>query len=135
MATAPATAPQAEDAILNAEDIAGLDLVDTELVVLSACETALGTNQVGEGVYGLQRAFMVAGGRTLVMSLWKVPDTETQKLMANFYQRIKAGEERAEALYKAKLAMKEDYPDPFFWGAFICQGDPAATFSWPAARK
>jgi CHAT domain-containing protein len=68
---------------------------------------------------------VLAGAKTLVMSLWKVPDQQTRELMADFYRRILAGEPRAEALRQAQLAMKKKYPDPFYWGAFICQGDPS----------
>ncbi len=117
-------AAQAEDGLLTAEDVTGLDLLDTELVVLSACETGLGQVHVGEGVFGLRRAFVLAGAKTLVMSLWKVPDQQTQELMVDFYQRILAGEPRAEALRQAQLALKSRYPDPRDWGAFICQGEP-----------
>jgi CHAT domain-containing protein/tetratricopeptide (TPR) repeat protein len=128
------TPPEAaEDGLLTAEDVSGLDLLATELVVLSACETGLGQVQVGEGVFGLRRAFMLAGARTLVMSLWKVPDEQTQELMVDFYQRLQAGEGRAEALRQTQLAMKAKYPDPYFWGAFICQGDPAPLTILPAA--
>ena len=115
---------EAEDGILTAEDVSGLDLLGTKLVVLSACETGLGEVQVGEGVFGLRRAFVMAGAKTLIMSLWKVPDRQTQELMEDFYQRILAGEARAEALRQAQLAMKAKYPEPLYWGAFICQGDP-----------
>jgi CHAT domain-containing protein len=59
------------------------------------------------------------------MSLWKVPDDQTRELMEHFYRRLLAGEGRAEALRQAQLAMKEKYPEPFYWGAFICQGDPS----------
>lgn len=117
--------PDAEDGLLTAEDVTGLDLLDTELVVLSACETGLGEVHVGEGVFGLRRSFVIAGAKTLVMSLWKVPDEQTQELMVDFYQRLLKGEGRAEALRNAQLAMKAKYPHPFYWGAFICQGDPA----------
>jgi CHAT domain-containing protein len=101
-----------------------LDLLSTELVVLSACETGLGDIRVGEGVFGLRRAFLLAGAKTLVMSLWKVPDAQTQMLMEGFYKRILEGHPREEALRQAQLAVKETYPEPFYWAAFICQGDP-----------
>jgi CHAT domain-containing protein len=114
---------EAEDGLLTAEDVTGLDLLATELVVLSACETGLGQVRVGEGVFGLRRAFMLAGAKTLVMSLWKVPDEPTRELMEDFYRRLLAGQGRAEALREAQLAVKAKYPEPFYWGAFICQGD------------
>ena len=116
--------PEAEDGLLHAEDISGLDLLNTELAVLSACETGLGEVKVGEGVFGLRRAFMLAGAKTLVMSLWKVPDQQTQELMVDFYRRILDGQPRADALREAQLAIKEKDLDPYYWGAFICQGDP-----------
>ena len=121
--------PEAEDGMLTAEDVSGLNLLDTELVVLSACETGLGEVRTGEGVFGLRRAFVLAGTKGLVMSLWKVPDEETRKLMEDFYRRIlkqQPGQSRAEALRAAQLAMKEkeEYRDPLYWGAFIYEGDP-----------
>ncbi|MFC1597011.1 tetratricopeptide repeat protein [Planctomycetota bacterium] len=115
---------EAEDGLLTAEDVTGMDLLATELVVLSACETGRGEIQVGEGVFGLRRSFVLAGGKTLVMSLWSVPDRQTQELMEEFYGSILAGESRAEALRQAQLAMKAKYRHPYYWGAFICQGDP-----------
>jgi CHAT domain-containing protein/tetratricopeptide (TPR) repeat protein len=115
---------EAEDGLLTAEDVSGLDLLGTELVVLSACETGLGEVRTGEGVFGLRRAFMLAGAKTLVMSLWAVPDRQTQELMEDFYRRVLDGQPRADALHDAQLTMKAKYPHPFYWGAFICQGDP-----------
>ena len=115
----------AEDGLLTAEDVSGLDLLSTELVVLSACDTGLGMIQIGEGVFGLRRAFVLAGAKTLVISLWKVPDEQTQALMVAFYQGLLAGAGRAEAMREAQLAIKARYTDPYYWGAFICQGDPA----------
>jgi hypothetical protein len=114
---------EAEDGLLTAEDVIGLDLLDTELVVLSACETGLGEVRAGEGVFGLRRAFQIAGAGTLVMSLWKVPDGPTQELMATFYRKLLAGLPRAEALRQAQLDVRKRYPRPRDWGAFICQGD------------
>lgn len=115
---------EAEDGILTAEDVTGLDLLGTELVVLSACETGLGEVHAGEGVFGLRRSFVLAGARTVVMSLWKVPDRPTQELMEGFYRRLLAGEGRAAALRHTQLEMKSRYDNPLYWGAFICEGDP-----------
>ncbi len=114
---------EAEDGLLTAEDVSGLDLSATELVVLSACETGLGEIHVGEGVFGLRRAFVLAGAKTLVMSLWKVPDQQTRELMEGFYQRILQGQSRADALRQAQLDMKVKYKRSYYWGAFICQGN------------
>jgi CHAT domain-containing protein len=101
-----------------------MDLSRTELVVLSACDTGLGQVAVGQGVYGLRRSVGIAGARTLVMSLWNVPDPETQELMEDFYRRLKLGEPRSVAFRGAQLALRTRRPDPYYWGAFICQGDP-----------
>jgi CHAT domain-containing protein/tetratricopeptide (TPR) repeat protein len=115
----------AEDGILTAEDVTGLDLLGTELVVLSACDTGVGEVQNGEGVFGLRRAFLLAGAKTLVMTLWKVDDKVTVELMENYYRQLLRGEGRASALHQAQLDLRQRYPDPFFWAAFICQGDPS----------
>src|SRR5207237_6713968 len=85
---------EAEDGLLTAEDVSGLDLLATELVVLSACETGLGEVRTGEGVFGLQCAFTLAGARTLVTSLWSVPDEPTRELMEGFYRRLLGGQGR-----------------------------------------
>jgi len=116
--------PEAEDGILTAEDVTGLDLTNTDIAVLSACNTGMGDVKVGEGVFGLRRAFALAGAKTLVMSLWKVPDKATQELMVDFYRRILAGTPKADALRESQLELRKNYPDPRDWGAFICQGDP-----------
>lgn len=116
---------EAGNGILTSLDVSGLDLIDTELVVLSACETGLGQVHRGEGVFGLRRAVELAGAKTLIMSLWKVSDQATQSLMIEFYRRVVDGQSRAKALRQAQLAMKNRHDaHPFFWGAFICQGDP-----------
>ncbi len=126
--------PDAEDGLLTAEDVTGLDLLDTELVVLSACETGLGEVRTGEGVFGLRRAFIVAGARTLVMSLWKVPDEQTRELMIDFYRRVLSGQGVADALRQAQLAMRQKHSDPYFWGAFHLSGQPRpACPLWPGS--
>jgi CHAT domain-containing protein/tetratricopeptide (TPR) repeat protein len=113
-----------DDGIVTGEDIVGMDLLATELVVLSACETGLGDVIAGEGVMGLRRAFAVAGARTLVLSLWKVPDEQTRMLMTRFYQGLISGQGRAESLRAAQDRVRREFPEPFYWAAFICQGDP-----------
>jgi CHAT domain-containing protein len=93
-------------------------------VVLSARETGLGDVRTGAGAFGLQRAFTLAGAKTLVMSLWSVPGDAARALMEDFYTRILSGKGRADALRSVQLALRAKYPAPYFWGAFICQGDP-----------
>jgi CHAT domain-containing protein/tetratricopeptide (TPR) repeat protein len=99
---------EAADGVLTAEDVFALDLRGTELVVLSACETGLGKVQAGEGVFGLRHAFTVAGARTLVLSLWKVPDVASAFLMEQFYDGLlRRGLERQAALREAQRATRE----------------------------
>ncbi len=118
-----------DDGILTALEIAGKNFMGTDLVVLSACETGLGETMPGEGVFGLRRAFQLAGARSVVMSLWKVPDKETRELMVEFYKRIQTGEGKSSALQNAQLEMMKKRKKetgaahPFFWGAFVCVGD------------
>lgn len=108
------------DGILLSSEIAQMDLANTDLVVLSACETALG-NVKSEGVYGLQRAFKLAGVNSLIMSLWKVDDDATQILMTSFYQNYLNGMSKREALLLAqnKVRNTPGFEDPYNWAAFI----------------
>lgn len=117
-----------EDGVLTAYEAAGLDLYGTKLVVLSACETGVGEARSGEGVYGMRRALAIAGAETIVMSLWQVDDTGTQKLMAGYYERLLAGGGRAESLRQSALALKLQprFEHPFFWASFIASGDGTA---------
>ncbi|MTI40269.1 CHAT domain-containing protein [Fulvivirga lutimaris] len=112
----------AEDGILTAYEVMNLPLDSTELVVLSACETAQGVNNHGEGVYGLQRAFSVAGVNNLIMSLWKVDDEATQKLMVSFYKNWIKLKDMRKAFTLAQKELREDYPSPYYWGAFVLTG-------------
>jgi CHAT domain-containing protein len=110
------------EGILTAYEAQNLPLDNTRLVVLSACETGLGDVQAGEGVYGLQRAFLVAGARSVIMSLFKVNDEATQKLMSYFYEAYLQTNDAHAAFRQAQQRMRKEYPHPYFWGSFIITG-------------
>jgi CHAT domain-containing protein/tetratricopeptide (TPR) repeat protein len=122
--------PGEDDGILTAEEVASLDLAGVEWAVLSACDTGVGEIKAGEGVFGLRRAFQVAGARTVVMSLWPVDDQAARAWMRALYEgRFRKQLSTADAVHAASLAVlaarrgKHQSTDPFYWGGFVAAGD------------
>jgi CHAT domain-containing protein len=113
------------EGILTALEASNLNLWGTKLVTLSACDTGIGEVRAGEGVYGLRRAFFLAGAETVVMSLWPVSDYVTREMMTAFYTGLKQGLGRGEALRQAQLATlkHKGREHPFYWASFIQAGD------------
>ena len=117
-----------EDGVLTALEISNMNLGQVDLVVMSACESGLGETS-GEGVFGLQRGFKLAGANSLLMSLWKVDDDATQMLMTSFYQTLMSGQSKQQSLLNAQKTVREfsgdingkhrDFSNPRYWAAFI----------------
>jgi CHAT domain-containing protein len=112
----------AEGSLVTALELAGLNLWGTQLVVLSACDTGRGDVKLGDGVYGLRRAFLVAGAETLVTSLWKVNDETTSQLMEAYYRALLSGQGRTEALRQAMQTLRQKQSHPHFWAPFVAIG-------------
>jgi CHAT domain-containing protein len=111
-----------DNGIVTAYEVMNMNLDGTALIILSACETGLGEVKAGEGVYGLQRAFLVAGANALIMSLWKVDDAATQQLMTNFYTNwVKLGNKQ-KAFKQAQTQLMAKFKEPYYWGAFVMMG-------------
>jgi CHAT domain-containing protein/Tfp pilus assembly protein PilF len=121
--------PEGSDGILTAQEIASIDLTGVEWVVLSACDSALGTIRAGEGVFGLRRAFQIAGAETLITSLWSVEDASGRAWTRRLYEARLDGLGSAEAVHRASLGILEarrrdrQSTHPFYWGAFVAVGD------------
>jgi CHAT domain-containing protein len=108
------------DGILTAYEISQTNLSNTELVVLSACETGLGDIEGNEGVYGLQRAFKIAGAKYLIMSLWKIPDLQTSEFMTQFYKNwLENKMTIPDAFRQTQQEMRRRFLDPFGWAGFV----------------
>jgi CHAT domain-containing protein/tetratricopeptide (TPR) repeat protein len=122
-------APDGEDGILTSEEIASLDLRGIEWVVLSGCQTGLGTVLKGEGIFGLRRSFQIAGARTLIMSLWPVTDHDAREWIVKLYRARLDGRSSMDSIRAADRAVLEARrkakvsTHPFFWGAFVAAGE------------
>jgi CHAT domain-containing protein/Tfp pilus assembly protein PilF len=114
-----------QDGILTALEASSLNLWGTKLVTLSACDTGIGEVKNGEGVYGLRRAFIIAGAETVVMSLWPISDSVTRDLMSSYYRGLREGLGRGDALRRAQLAVlnRKGHEHPFYWASFIQVGE------------
>jgi CHAT domain-containing protein len=117
--------PDGEVGILIALEASTLNLWGTKLVTLSACDTGLGEVQNGEGVYGLRRAFFLAGAESMVMSLWPVSDYETRSMMTSYYKELRRGAGRANGLRAVQLATihRKGKEHPYYWASFILAGE------------
>jgi tetratricopeptide (TPR) repeat protein len=107
-----------DDGVLTAQEVANIDMRKTKLVVMSACETGLGDIKGSEGVYGLQRAFKMAGVNYMIMSLWQVPDKETEEFMTTFYKKLIKTKDIKQSFAETQKDMRLKY-DPYFWAAFV----------------
>lgn len=110
------------EGLATALEIAALDLHGTELAVLSACESGLGSVLAGQGVYGLQRAFLIAGAQTVLTSLWRIDDQVTREFMESYYRQLHRGGDRVDALAKAAAAVRARHPHPYYWAPFVAVG-------------
>ena len=108
-----------EYGILTAEEIVLLDFHTTDLVVLSACETALGDNNSVDGVFGLQRALKKAGVNTIIMTLWPVKDEATKELMLTFYDNLLKSKDKRSAFNAAIQSIRAKYQSPSYWAGFV----------------
>lgn len=121
-------ADESEDGRLETHEVFNLDLPQTDLVVLSACETHLGELSAGDELVGLERAFIRAGSPSLLTTLWPVDDAATATLMEQFYAHLRAGVPKAEALRLAQMETRAEHPEPYYWVGFVLVGDSGLPF-------
>jgi CHAT domain-containing protein len=111
------------DGFLEASEIVQLKL-NSDLVVLSSCNSGLGRIDESEGIIGMSKAFFEAGAKSIIVSLWEVNDKYTSRLMTLFYMKLSDGLDKSEALRQAKIEFIKEYsPNPYYWGAFVLSGD------------
>jgi CHAT domain-containing protein len=121
------------DQDLNIDEVLGLNLQKTSLVVLSGCQSDKGERTRGDDVIALSRAFMYAGAPSVVASLWSVDDESTSQLMVAFYSHLRDGLSKAEALQAAQTDVRRSFPNPYYWASFVLMGDPGASTKSPGA--
>ncbi|HYV10080.1 MAG TPA: CHAT domain-containing tetratricopeptide repeat protein [Pyrinomonadaceae bacterium] len=129
---------ESRQGLVQLHDIYNMNLANTQLVVLSACQTALGKEVRGEGLVGLSRGFIYAGASSVIASLWKVDDRATTQLMTEFYKGLfEEGLTASAALRKAKVKMWQQsrYREPFYWAAFVLQGEYQEKITPPVRRQ
>ena len=119
------------DGSLSLQDVYGLDLKKTELVVLSTCQSQSGGTSRGDDIEALNRAFMYAGAPTVIASLWNVDDGATAELMISFYRRLKSGSTKAAALRAAQMETRAKHQHPYYWAGFVLTGDPGLFNAFP----
>ena len=121
--TATRSSDSSQDGLLTSEEARTLNLFGTQLVVLSACDTGRGTVQIGEGVQGMRRSFIMAGAETVVASLWTISDDKTAALMDAYYRRlVRDNRPRVQALSDAMKTIRTSHPHPYYWAPFIAMG-------------
>jgi CHAT domain-containing protein/tetratricopeptide (TPR) repeat protein len=113
-----------DDGILTAVEAGTLELAGTELVLLGACQTGVGETRIAQGVYGLRRALLYAGARSLLVSLWTVPEKQTRQLLFAFLEELGRGRSRYEALRRAQARIRAGNPLPYYWAGFVLVGEP-----------
>jgi len=115
--------PSGTDGYLRMTEIMGLNM-NANIVALTACQTGLGKRVAGEGTLGMGRAFQYAGAKTVLMSMWSVSELVSVRLVKSFFENMKNGKSKSEALSLARGEIRKKYDHPFFWAAFILVGEP-----------